>query len=119
MESGFDGDFNMTIYGLEIGTHETYEETRFLDFVYLHGTLEAKNGFDLVGVTEEAYGVITACHFGKFDVEVITHDGQKEQGILFYWHDNDSRRYGLIVNGADTESMVYAQDKFFSRANII
>ena len=109
----------MIIYGLEIGTHKTYEETRFLDFVYLHGELEKKNGFDLVGVTEGTYSVIISCRFGKFDVEVITHDGQKEQGVLFYWHDNDSRRHGLVVSGTDKESMVYAQDKFYSRANAL
>ena len=52
-------------------------------------------------------------------MEVITHDGQKEQGILLYWHDNDNRRHGLIVSRADTEGMVYAQDRFYNRANTI
>ena len=110
----------MNIYGLNMGTSKAYEqETRLLDFVYLHGILEDKNKYDLIGVTEETYWTITSCYFGKFDVDVILQNGEKEHGILFYWHDNDSRRHGLVVSGTDTESMAYAQDKFYNRANTL
>lgn len=110
----------MIIYGLNIKTSEAYKQkTRLLDFVYLHGALEEKNKYDLIGVTEETYCVITACHFGKFSVDVILSNGEKEHGILFYWHDNQNRRHGLVVSGTDIESMVYAQDKFYIRANTI
>lgn len=113
----------MNIYGLNVNTQEVFEknekDVEFLDFVYLHGDLEKKNGYDLVSATEETYHAITACYFGKFDVDVILHNGEKEHGLLFYWHDNESRRHGLIVSGTDTESMVYAQEKFYSRANTI
>ena len=110
----------MVIYGLDKETSEAYgQETRLLSFVYLHGILEEKNKYDLIGVTEETYCVITACHFGKFSVDVILHNGEKEQGILFYWHDSQDRMHGLVVSEMDAESMFYARDKFCNRANTI
>lgn len=110
----------MVIYGLNAETSEAFEqETRLLSFVYLHGALEEKNKYDLIGVTEETYRAITACQFGKFTVDVILSNGEKEHGILFYWHDDQNRMYGLVVSEMDAESMVYARDKFCSRANTI
>lgn len=110
----------MKIYGLNVETYKAYNnETRCLNFVYLDGMLEKKNGFDLVAVTEETYQVLTSCNFGVFDVEVVLHNGSEERGILFYWHDKHSRWHGLIVGNTDVNRMKNAVKKFNSRSCVI
>ena len=110
----------MNIYGLDIETNETYEkETILLNFVYLHGILEKRNGFDLVGVTKETNNVIESCDFGKFDVNIIFPNSEKEQGVLFYWHGKNGIGRGLIVSEMDEESMNYAREKFDKRVSVL
>ena len=42
----------MKIYGLNIDSLKAYKQkTKLLDYVYLHGVLEDKNKYDLIGVT--------------------------------------------------------------------
>ena len=108
----------MTVYGLEIGTYEAFNKDikKCLDFVYLHGVLEDKNGFDLLGVDRKTYNSIHSNPICITKVNVVFHNGDKEEGILFFWHDGDGREHGLIVSETDKESMDYAKEKFDNRA---
>lgn len=116
----------MNIYGLnkELTISTTSEscekEIILLNFVYLHGILEDKNGCDLVATTKEIHSVISACQFGKFNVNVILRNNESEPGILFYWHDDTTNRaHGLIVSESDGYYMNDAKEKFYNKANFI
>lgn len=110
----------MIIYGINKDSYEAYiPETRLLDGVYLHGILEEKNEFDLVGAKEETYNVLKSCEFGKFEIDVILQNGQKENGFLYYWHDKCGKTHGLITEINDVESIIYAKEMFEKKQSVI
>jgi len=111
----------MTLYGLEIGTYEAFDKTidKCLDFVYLHGILEHKNGFDLIGVTRETYNNIYSNSSCIIDVDIILHNGDKETGKLFFWRDSYGKNHGLVVNELDSENIQYVQDCFDKKVDCL
>lgn len=87
---------------------------RTCHFVYAHGKLQRRVGYDLVN------------HGGDFnsrktrmeDVTAVLPDGKEIPSTLFYW--NRGWGYcGLVVQKGDTKAMEYAQRMYEERAKFI
>lgn len=105
----------MKVYAEDYKSRTTFLETSYVfGYVYLHGKLEEKAGFDIVDTkTEKETKNISE---GIHDVEVVYTDGTSEFAKLFYWHGKYIPR-GLIVSPEDEEGMKYAQECFDSKVN--
>ena len=110
----------MKVYGLESGTLEAFEDNmKTLEFVYLHGDLVDKNGYDLIEISEETELALKFCNAGVFDIEVVLCDGKREDGVMFYWHDSTGRVHGLVVADYDNEYLEDARNKYNKRQNCV
>lgn len=105
----------MKVYAEDCKSCTTCLETSYVfGYVYLHGKLEEKTGFDIVDTKtkKETENISEGIH----DVEVVFPDGTSESAKLFYWHGKYIPR-GLIVSPTDEEAMKYAQECFDNRVN--
>lgn len=96
---------NMRVIGVK---DYTFKAT---PFVYLHGELEKKNGFDgcYIAHLPEADG--------EYECSVII-DNNTYAGRFYYWNIEGMDR-GLIVKAGDTEAEEFAEKKFKERAKIL
>jgi hypothetical protein len=98
---------------------------RTVPFVFLHGELERKAGYDLckmenIRISEKTFRVFVnnkALLTGKYPCTVITDTGVFEQCTLFYW--KGITFHGLIVLNTDKEAYDDAQLKFARREKFI
>lgn len=92
----------------------SYEDNRpAVGGIYLHGTLELLNGFDLVAINEDELPRVD----GIFDCAVLMNECEYN-AKLFFWQGQLSKR-GLIVSVDDDESLEYAKARFDERAEIL
>jgi len=96
---------NMRVIGVK---DYTFKAT---PYIYLHGELEKKNGFDgcYIAHLPEADG--------EYECNVII-DNNTYVGRFYYWNIGGMDR-GLIVKTGDTEAEEFAEKKFKERAKIL
>ncbi len=125
------------VYAINIDA-QTYEDkgNKILDFVYLHGTIEDRNGYDLVAVNKEDFKVdldtIT-------DITVVFEDGTEIIARLYYWRVpslfkltgqttkkvgtpyiiRQESHHGLICDINDKVANEFAIQKFNERASVL
>ena len=93
----------MTVTALKQGDHFI----GYTDGVYLHGTLERENGYDLVSIDEvPTYEGIYEC------MTILKH--KYIPSILYFWRVNGRNR-GLVVRKNDTAFIEDAKEQFDKR----
>ena len=95
------------------GQTRKFDHVNLWNFVYLHGLLEDKVGFDLVGCLDRPQKE------GVYDAVVVLPDNNCELAKLFYWKDGDKDR-GLVVSVNDNQEVLdYAKDKFYKKSKFL
>ena len=108
----------MTIYGLSAGDYTAHANIPYtpLSSVYLHGTFEHENKFDLVGCDNELQKYLTEHDVARIKVTVVLFDGQVRRGRLYWWHDANGFQHGLVCDPTDQAACLYAAHHFNNRA---
>ena len=100
------------VYAYDID-FEAWEDKKLTNFIYLHGDLMERNGFDLVALSSipEKKGIYPVIvHFADGGIET--------NAKLFYWK-ADWKDRGLIVSVDDEEHIKDAQEKYDRNAEYI
>ena len=104
----------MKIYAFDIN-FEKFKDIDLWSFVYIHGSLQDENGFDLIGCNERP------TKDGIYDVTVVLSNGNERKSKLYFWKDKEwNRDRGLIVANDDTQEMhKYALQKYKKKTDIL
>ncbi len=105
----------MVIYALDINYNTSAPKTEKHNgsFVYLHGKLEDKNGFDLVEYIDPL-----PCEDGEYDAEVQFANRERLSCRLYFWHANGMQK-GLVVLPDDEEAAIYAEKCLKDKAEFL
>ena len=123
---------NMQKLYVENCNHETFVVANMCcNYVYAHGILEEKAGYDIVCYPET--DTFDYENDRIEDVIAVLSNGEEIKSKLFFWHsapyNDDERRYmrnhpifnchGLIIAENDAEAMKDAQRKYGERRSFI
>ena len=108
-----------TAYAIDNETHKCYEDdlhTKIPGWIYLHGDVEKRNGYDIVAMDEipEESGI--------YHCKVISITGETFDCIFYFWkHINDifNGHHGLICLPEDGEANKDAMRKYLNKVQCL
>ena len=102
----------MKIYGFTYNCDKcAIDNGRITSFIYAHGVLEDKCGYDIVYIPQYNSSLDFEEDIIE-DVIFVFPNGDETKARLFVWSDRYHMKHGLCVDITDTESVKYAQKKW-------
>lgn len=107
----------MKVYGYTYNNECAIDTHSITSFVYAHGELEKKCGYDLVYIP--SYKSTYEMEDGEFIVDFIYPNGEEIKAKLFIWTDKYKTHHGLCVDLNDTEGYNWALQQYKKKAEQI
>ena len=100
----------MTAFGLDYNYKSvTQNRYKYINNVFLYGSLAKENKFDAVGVDLQLFNKLKKEESCSVEIFTALGNGTVHPSVLFWWHDDANRQHGLICRKDDTKSIAYAK----------